>query len=178
MKYLEIVINYIKKNKGRVLEYSAITLVLVVVTIFFVQETNISRENMTGVNDGYLEAGLPTPGQNSQPSIKKTTTPNATADKGDYDQEIASFEGRRIQIKDCQATPNKITYKTGTTILLDGYSDTNQVITIGSKSTTLYGYDLAYMQLDGSDQDKTQVQVDCLHDGVQRYNIATILIQP
>lgn len=96
--------------------------------------------------------------------------------KKTYQQLVAEYKGRRFQIQDCTSTPNQVTFKSGTTIMLDGFSADPQKITIGSQSVVLNGYDVAFMTLKSSKL-PTTLTIDCVWLDQPQYNIATILLQ-
>lgn len=93
-----------------------------------------------------------------------------------YQQLVVEYKGRRFQIQDCTSTPNQVTFKSGTTIMLDGFSADPQKITIGSQSVVLNGYDVSFMTLK-STKLPTTLTIDCLWLDQPQYNIATILLQ-
>ena len=93
-----------------------------------------------------------------------------------YQQLVDEYKGRRLQISDCIATPTSVTFKNGTTIMIDGFSADPQRITIGTQSVVLQGYDIAFMTLRSSTLPLT-LTVDCYWLDQPQYNISVILLQ-
>ena len=89
-----------------------------------------------------------------------------------YADALIKYKDARIQIDDsCQAFPNTVTYKTGTSIMIDNRSSASHTLRIGS----LYAvkpYNFKIIKLTSSTLPMTYL-VDC--DGAQ--NVATILLQ-
>ncbi|TSC90938.1 MAG: hypothetical protein G01um10142_188 [Parcubacteria group bacterium Gr01-1014_2] len=60
-----------------------------------------------------------------------------------YSVAVAQYEGRRIQFDErCQAEPVEVTYKNGTSIMIDNRSPQEKTIKVGDQSYNLpaYGY--------------------------------------
>lgn len=93
-----------------------------------------------------------------------------------YQSLVARYEGRRLQLDNCQSTPANVTFKNGTEIMLDGFSPDPQIITIGSQKFTLDGYDVAFTTLQSTTLPIT-LSVDCQILGQDQFNIAEILLQ-
>ena len=89
-----------------------------------------------------------------------------------YQQALIKYKDHRIQLgQDCQATPTKITYKNGTSIMIDNRSNTARTVKVGS-SYTIPAWSFKVVNLTSSTLPATWL-VDC---GKQQ-NVATILIQ-
>lgn len=58
-----------------------------------------------------------------------------------YTELVSEYDGRRIQFdQNCQAIPNGVTFKEGTSIMLDNRSGDPRTIKVGDKSFDLQGY--------------------------------------
>lgn len=111
----------------------------------------------------------PQPPADSQPS--PVSRPSAST--SEYTKLVAQYEGRRIQFGElCQATPNNVTFKNGTSILLDNRADEVRTMQLGNKSYTLAAYGYRVVTLNYSPLPYT-ITLDCN----KQYNVATILIQ-
>jgi hypothetical protein len=86
---------------------------------------------------------------------------------------LITYKDRRIQFDaSCQATPNTVTYKDNTGIMLDNRTDKALSIKVGTTYTVAaYGFKIVYLP-DVYRQSKTLL-VDC---GKQQ-NVATVLVQ-
>lgn len=101
-------------------------------TYFFITKTNVVPLN----TDDTLVAIDTT----ATTSIKeKTSVPASTIA---YADALKKYADRRIQISPtCQVVPNNITYKNGTTIMIDNRSNKTKTIKIGSVFTIpAYGF--------------------------------------
>ena len=101
-----------------------------------------------------------------------TTTPGAVSIN--YAQALVTYKDKRIQLGTgaiCTATPNKVTYKNGTTIMIDNRAPVARTVKIGSNySVKAYGFKL--IKLSSSTLPMTYL-VDCNN----QQNVATILLQ-
>lgn len=93
-----------------------------------------------------------------------------------YQALVKDFSGRRFQLDNCQASPTTVTFKNETEIMLDGLSADPQIITIGSQTVTLEGFDVAFMKVSSATLPAT-LTIDCRYLDQPQYNIATILLQ-
>jgi Tfp pilus assembly protein PilX len=89
-----------------------------------------------------------------------------------YQQALVKYKDARIQLdKTCQASPDKMTFKDGTTIMIDNRAPVARTVKVGSTfSIKAYGFKLVKLT---SGTVPTTWYVDC--DGSQ--NVSTILIQ-
>lgn len=179
MKNISEFINKLANRKWLTyLEFIASAVVIILIVVFFSQGKSIYDLNVGGINDGYLTSDNPTLSNTPSTNTTKPSATTASKDKPNYEKEIADFTGKRIQINNCQASPTSMTVKNNTTILLDGFSEQKQTITVASKTIVLDGYATAKVTLNGSDKVKTSFSVGCLIGDSQHYNIATIITQP
>lgn len=89
-----------------------------------------------------------------------------------YQQALIKYKDQRIQLgQDCQATPTNVTYKNGTSIMIDNRSNVARTVKVGS-SYKLNAWSFKIINLTSSTLPATWL-VDC---GAQQ-NVATILIQ-
>ncbi|OGY88996.1 MAG: hypothetical protein A3B30_02805 [Candidatus Komeilibacteria bacterium RIFCSPLOWO2_01_FULL_52_15] len=108
------------------------------------------------------------------PSQPKTSS-QETAET--YANALKQYEGRTIAFDSCKSVFANYTFKSGTTIMLDGQSQGAQTITIAGKKYTVRPQQYALVKL-ATVKAPTILYPDCLSGGVQRYNVAKITIQP
>ncbi len=90
-----------------------------------------------------------------------------------YSEYVAQYEGRRIQFDEsCQARPAEVTFKNGTSIMLDNRSAQARNITVGSVTYSLPGYGYRIITL-SSGVLPVNLSISC---GASP-NIGTILLQ-
>jgi len=89
-----------------------------------------------------------------------------------YAQALQKYKDARIQLnQDCQATPNNVTYKNNTNIMIDNRASVTRTVRVGS-SFSIPAYGFKIVKLSSTTLPATW-GVDCA--GSQ--NVATILIQ-
>lgn len=113
----------------------------------------------------------------ASPSITPTTvragTKATTPKPKSYSQLVQEYADRRIQFDErCQATPENITYKNGTTVMLDNRSSQSRVVTIGGVKYSLAGYGYKLVTLNNPQLPK-ELLISC-GAGV---NVGRILLQ-
>ncbi len=112
---------------------------------------------------------------NNESSEAKDTsvkTTKATAPKLSYQDAVNKYANTRIQFDDaCHATPTNMTYKSGTSIMLDNRAGVSRKIRVGSVYT-VPAYDFKIVKVSSTVLPATWL-VDC---GTSQ-NVATILIQ-
>src|SRR5258708_267492 len=102
-------------------------------------------------------------------SVNSSASPLATLS---YQQALLKYKDARIQLdKTCQATPNNVTYKNGTNIMIDNRAPVARTVKVGS-TISIKGWGFKIVKLSSSTLPATWL-VDC--DTSQ--NVATILIQ-
>lgn len=108
-------------------------------------------------------------------STEDTTTGSVNSNGAatlSYQQALSKYANARIQLNNsCQATPNNVTYKNGTSIMLDNRSATTRTVKLGS-TYSIKGYGFKIVKLESGTVPATWL-MDC--DGQQ--NVATVLIQ-
>ncbi|MFA5933780.1 MAG: hypothetical protein WC795_00965 [Candidatus Paceibacterota bacterium] len=99
--------------------------------------------------------------------------------KESYINALKKYATKRIQFgtdsatnRSCFATPNNVTYKNGTKIMLDNRTAISDVIKIGGDTYTVPAYGFRIVTLYSSSMPKTYM-VDCN----QYQNVLTILLQ-
>ena len=121
------------------------------------------------------------------PVDQMTTTDQTTTDTGvatatpvktapahvlTYDQALATYKDNRIQFDtNCQATPSQVTYKNGTSVMLDNRAPVARVIKFGN-SVTIPAYGFKVVQASSATLPVTWL-VDC---GPSQ-NVATVVVQ-
>lgn len=91
----------------------------------------------------------------------------------DYGAAVTQYEGRRIQFGQyCNAIPTSVTYKNGTSIMLDNRSGEARHVKVGPTAYNLAGYGWRVITLTSKSLPSTLL-LDC---GASR-NVGTILLQ-
>lgn len=155
------------KNK-KVLYYVLGAVVLVLLIIFFsMRKDKSSSEDMSLEDTGVEEVSGKD--QNQNPSSKTDTKKGTSLT---YEQALATYKADRIQFDgNCQATPNYVTYKNGSSIMLDNRSPYSRVIKAGS-TFTIPAYGFKILKLSNS-----TLPVAWFVDCGSSQNVATIIIQ-
>lgn len=111
------------------------------------------------------------PGAKAAPpksGVKVSPTPSRP-----YGDLVKEYEGRRIQFDQrCQAVPSNVTYKSGTSIMLDNRSGDARNIKVGNDVHLLSGYGYKIVTLSGTPLPK-EVLLSCGSAG----NVGKILLQ-
>lgn len=156
-----------KKNQKTI--WAIIIVVVVALVIFFISRDKGSVNIETPVTEN-TQTTETTNGVTGQTTSKnKTITPVSSTS---YENALAQYRDRRIQLgTDCQATPSNVTYKNGTSIMVDNRSTETRTVRVGS-NYTIAPWSFKIINLTSSTIPATWL-VDC---GAQQ-NVATILIQ-
>lgn len=115
-----------------------------------------------------------TPVATTTTTTTTTVTPPATtpAQALAYAEALKKYADKRIQITStCQVVPNNVTYKNGTTIMIDNRSDKTKSVKIGS-IYTVGAYDFRIITLSSAQLPAT-FYVDC----DKQQNSGTIILQ-
>jgi hypothetical protein len=93
----------------------------------------------------------------SAPSSTKTTTSKSLS----YQQALAAYTNRRIQIQpNCQLSPSAPVFKNGTYVMFDNRTPTAQTISLDGARYTIGGYGFKIIRLYASRLPHT-IQIDC-----------------
>lgn len=101
---------------------------------------------------------------------------NLKNDMVQYDQLVQDLNGYRIQIDNCAADNFELQVKSGTQLMLDGFSPDPARVTVGDTAVILQGYDARLITLQSDIAD--EVTITCENTEGTQYNIATIAVQP
>lgn len=113
----------------------------------------------------------PTPSSKAAPKSAAKATPAAPAKS--YTELVKEYEGRRIQFDQyCQAVPKDITYKNGTSIMLDNRSGDARSIKVGNDTHSLAGYGYKIVNLS-----RTSLPSEILLSCGSAVNVGKILLQ-
>lgn len=136
-------------------------LVVLVALIWWAVSYNNSRNAGPVDNTGTTPTPTPTP---------SATTPSAS--NASYNAALLKYGPNRIQFKeDCQALPNKMVLKSGTTIMLDNRASVSHTVKV-DKSYSIPAFGFTTATLSGSVLPLT-ILVDC---GASQ-NVATITVE-
>ncbi len=98
--------------------------------------------------------------------------PKSVAVSPSYTQALVAYKDARIQLdSDCRAIPSKVTYKNGTSIMVDNRAAVARTVTVGS-TFSIPAYDYKIVKLSSAVLPVTW-NVNC----DQRVKVASILIQ-
>ncbi len=158
------------KNKYVWLGIGAVVLVLAIWLITKNRNKEVEQNNSatnsqdSSQNSTQNDTNTSTAGENKIPV--KTNSPS-------YATALTKYGTNRIQIQqNCQAVPNNVTYKNGTTVMLDNRASIAHTLKIDSKVITIPAYDFTTFTFSYTNLPHT-ILMDC--DKSQ--NVATILIQ-
>lgn len=97
---------------------------------------------------------------------------NSPAAVMSYTQALATYKNARIELnKNCQATPNTVTFRNGANIMIDNLSDTSRTIKVG------YSFPIKARSFKIISLSSTTAPVVWYMDCGNYQNIATIYIQ-
>lgn len=110
-------------------------------------------------------------------TVKKTSVPLANQPVSlSYQSALELYkDNKRIQLSGadfCQASPNNVMYKNGTSIMIDNRSAQTRTVKIGGTSYSLEGYGFKIVKLSSATLPATLL-MDCN----QQQNVAKILLQ-
>lgn len=157
------------KNKNTNLIWGIVVVaIIVILTIVMVRTKNDNKKN--DINN-YTDIGqVQVEGTEDVSDATKPVANNAVAMT--YQQALTKYKDTRIQFDGtCQATPNNMTFKNGTTVMLDNRANVARNINIdGPVSIKAYGFKIVKLS---SNTLPKKILVDC---GTGQ-NVATILLQ-
>lgn len=109
--------------------------------------------------------------ESKEDTVKPITTTKPVF-KMSYANALNTYKDRRIQLDEkCQASPTNMTFKNGTTIMIDNRSNTARKLNVNG-AYTVGAYDYITVKLTSNTLPKT-ILIDC---GTSQ-NVATILLQ-
>ncbi|MDP3953868.1 MAG: hypothetical protein Q8Q06_00435 [bacterium] len=158
-------------TKVKINKYVWIGIAAVVVLVLYFTLKN------TG-NDSAMESPSPSPSATATPA--KSSSGSSVKKSGDaatspktYTELLTEYEGRRIQFDiNCQAVPNNLTFKNGTSIMLDNRSGDARTIFIGPSQYALPGYGYKIITLSSS-----EIPKDLLISCEGAVNVGRIFLQ-
>ncbi len=160
------------ENKNQTLWIILGILVVAIIVVFAVKgmRKDVPADGNSNQNQTETTAGP----ESTQDTSGYAATTGGTAVTIAYQDALVKYADRRIQFNDmCQATPNKVTYKDNSGIMLDNRSATTRSIKIGANTYSVKGYGFRIVTLPDTYRDASQYLVDC---GTSQ-NVATILVQ-
>ena len=151
------------ENKNNKVLYYGLGAVLFIVLIIFLS----TRKNNV---DTTANVDQTVPASTEDTSAGSINTKNAPAIS--YADALAKYKDARIQLdKMCQATPNYVTYKNNTSIMIDNRSDVVRTVKVGT-DYSVKGYGFKIIKISS-----TKLPTTWLVDCDKSQNVATILIQ-
>lgn len=172
---LLISLNYIAfmENKNKIVWIGIGLIVIALIVVLAVRGNKMPTEN-TGIPAGETtpESTLDTTGD-PVVSTPGTGAATGTAVSVSYQEALVKYADRRLQFNDmCQATPNTVTYKDNSGIMLDNRSNKTRTIKVGT-TYTIKPYGFRIITLPDIYLKSSTLLVDC--DKSQ--NVATVLVQ-
>ena len=148
------------EKKLKMLVWGIVIIVVIIIVVLFLMPVNKTAIAPV-VNNVTQNQATPTP------------TTASSISTISYAKALVTYADRRIQLDaNCQATPNKVTYKDNTGIMIDNRSAKTRTITVGTTFTIKpYGFKIVVLP-DVYLKAKT-VYVNC----DKEKNVATILVQ-
>ena len=160
-----------KIENKKFLYYGMGLVVLVVLTIIFWSINRNKGAALVGNLDSKTDQMITVPSIENK-TIKRIGFHGNKIKPLSYEEALLKYKDNRIQLdKGCQAIPNTITYKNGTSIMIDNRTSADRIVKVGS-SYPIKGYDFKIIKLSSETLPMTWL-VDC--DNSQ--NVASILIQ-
>lgn len=161
-----------EQNKNTQMIWAIVIIVALIIIGALVMRSNrmdtVNPDNTNIVADAEVEGVEDT----TDPVTGAPVTTGSGAVTLSYQKALVTYKDRRIQLdKACQATPNNVTYKNGTSIMIDNRSPEARTFKLGS-TYTIKGYGFRIITLNSSTVPATWL-LDC---GAGQ-NAATILIQ-
>jgi len=152
-----------EKNKNGVW-ISIVVVLAIIVTLVFLFKKDKSAENIVGTEDNTTLV------ESTQDTVGVAGIGAASIS---YTNALTKYATRRIQLNSsCQATPNSVTYKDNTGIMIDNRSEKTLTVKIGT-TYTIKPYSFKIVVLPDIYLKNKTILVDC--DAYQ--NVATILVQ-
>jgi|SRR3989344_7573471 len=100
-------------------------------------------------------------------------SPNPVQSASTYTELVKKYNGKRIQFdKYCQANPSNVTFKNGTSIMLDNRSGDARIVSVGGVKYSLAGYGYKVITLSSTSLPK-ELLLSCGSSG----NVGKILLQ-
>ena len=154
-------------NNSLALYYGIGAVVVVLLIIFFSSKTGLVEElDKTVADQPVLDIPVEDVSTGSVNHIVKKVPSISYADA------LIQYKEARIQIdEDCQAFPNNVTYKNGTSIMIDNRAGVDRIVKVGS-AYSVKAYNFKIIKLERATLPETLL-VDC--DTYK--NVATILVQ-
>lgn len=164
-----------EQNKNTKMIWAIVIIAAIAIIGFLVMRdnkmktTDTDNTNVVTEVEGVEDTTDPTTGK---PAVSTTT--GAGAVSLSYSQALAKYKNTRIQLgsdPSCGATPKNMTFKNGTTVMIDNRSPQARTFKLGS-TYSIKAYGFRIVTLNSSTLPATWL-LDC---GTQQ-NVATILLQ-
>lgn len=145
-----------------------IVVVLIIMLVVRKNKSDVVVGDVTG-DQTSLEASEDV----SEGSVNDPKTSGGTAVTLSYQQALTKYADKRIQFNDmCGATPNTVTYKDNTGIMLDNRSAKSRTIKVGT-TYTVKPWGFKIITLPDTYLKSSTILIDC----DKQQNVATILVQ-
>lgn len=159
------------KNNNKIIWI--ILAVIVIVLVIILVKKSPSGDDMMGDTTNGSDTALEASEDVSEGSVNAPTSGSSPAVTIAYAEALVKYKDRRIQFNDaCAATPNTVTYKDNTGIMLDNRSAQSRTIKVGT-TYTVKGYGFKIITLPDIYLKSSTLLVDC----DKQQNVATVLVQ-
>lgn len=160
-----------KKGKSNMIWVLVLIVAIVIIVALMFRAKNNKTEQVDTNNSNNV-AQVDVEGTEDVSIVTTPVAVSVPAASLSYQKALVTYKDYRMQItENCQITPNNVTYKNGTSIMIDNRSSTTKNIKIDG-AVSIKGYGFKIIKLSSSTLPKT-ILVDC---GASQ-NVATILIQ-
>lgn len=161
-----------EKNKSMWM-IAGVVLVVVAIIIFVVMQ-NKDNDDLLENENNIVQEEVVVEDENKVGELDTTGDDVATSPAASlsYEQALVKYKNARLQLdKTCQASPDRMTFKTGTSIMLDNRAPVSRTVKVGSTyNIKAYGFKIITLS---ASTFPTNLLVDC--DKSQ--NVATIIVQ-
>lgn len=180
-KYLKSFQTYAKKNPV-VIGLIVLAIFIVVLGWIFIYQykANIKKYNAAVTAQQEIaaeEAAATTTPAKPTPAVKKPAVPKAPGDATQaYTDALKTYASRRVQLSNCVATPNKMTYQNGTALMFDNRDNAAIQVLLDGKSNSIGALGFKVITLSSATLPHS-VKIDCIKGGTPAYNIASVDLQ-
>ena len=163
-----------EKNKNMWM-IAGIVLVVVAIIIFVVMQNDKDNDDLLENENNIVQEEVVVEDENKVGELDTTPDKDVATSPAvglSYEQALIKYKGARLQLdKTCQASPDRMTFKTGASIMLDNRAPVSRTVKVGSTyNIKAYGFKIITLS---ASTFPTTFLVDC--DKSQ--NVATIIVQ-
>lgn len=164
-----------EKNKNMWM-IAGIVLVVVAIIIFVVMRNNKDNDDLLENENNLAQEEVVVEDDNKVGELDTTGEDTATSPAASisYQDALVKYKDARLQLdKTCQASPDRMTFKNGASVMLDNRSAVSRTVKVGS-TYTIKPYGFRIIKLSAS---SSSLPVTYLVDCDKSQNVSTILLQ-